>query len=90
MNLWERYKNLIRANAELFTAGEWALSNVTWLLPDRFAGAVPADGTRCHSENLLKCRLGWAIAHAAVISSLATNVRVVTPPVGGDTGLLLK
>ena len=52
MNLWERYKNVIRANAELFTAGEWALSNITWLLPDRFAGTAAAFLSPIHLHSI--------------------------------------
>ena len=34
--LMDKYRELVRNNAELFSASEWALSNLTWLLPDRF------------------------------------------------------
>lgn len=37
MKVIERYHELVRNNAELFSASEWALSNLTWLLPDRFS-----------------------------------------------------
>ena len=37
MRLLQKYRDLVRNNAELFSASEWALSNLTWLLPDRFA-----------------------------------------------------
>ena len=37
MGLVQKYQELVRNNAEIFSASEWALSNLTWLLPDRFA-----------------------------------------------------
>lgn len=35
-SLLHKYKDLVRNNAELVSASEWGLSNLTWLLPDRF------------------------------------------------------
>ena len=37
MKIVEKYRELVRNNAELFSASEWALCNLTWLLPDRFS-----------------------------------------------------
>ncbi|KAK9812042.1 hypothetical protein WJX73_000692 [Symbiochloris irregularis] len=35
-NILHKYRDLVRNNAELVSASEWGLSNLTWLLPDRF------------------------------------------------------
>lgn len=35
-NILHKYRDLVRSNAELVSASEWGLSNLTWLLPDRF------------------------------------------------------
>ena len=37
MGLLEGYKNFVRQNANLVAAVEGGLSNITWLLPDRFS-----------------------------------------------------
>ena len=37
MGIVESYKTFVRQNANLVAAVEGSLSNITWLLPDRFA-----------------------------------------------------